>query len=141
MQKLRRTVWFVLGLIMLGLAYVGIITPGIPWSTPCLVAAFCFAKSNDKWHAWMMNHRVFGAFLRNWGSHRVFPSKAKWMMVITMDVSIVMLWITTQNLWLVLTVGMVMILVSVWAWRFPNTLEEAQQREQNGEKLGWFGRW
>lgn len=106
-----------------------------------MVAAYCFARSNDRWHAWMMNHRVFGKFLREWASHRVFPRKAKWMMVITMDMSLIMLWMTTQNFWLVFGVGVCMLLVSAWAWRFPDSLEQAQQREQKGESLGWFGRW
>lgn len=126
---------------MLGIAYVGVVTPGIPWSTPTVVAAYCFAKSNKKWHDWLMNHKLFGAFLRNWQSHRVFPRKGKIMMVITMDVSLIILWITTQNIWLVLSVGMIMIAVSVYTWRYPESVTEAEQRVARGEKLGWWGKW
>lgn len=140
-QQTRKAAWFALGLFMLGLAYVGLVTPGIPWSTPTVAAAFCFAKSNKRWHDWLMNHKIFGPFLSQWGSHRVFPRRAKWAMVITMDVSIVMLWIMTQNIWLVLGVGVIMVLVSVWAWRFPESMPEAEQRVREGKKLGWFGRW
>lgn len=141
LSKISRTLWFMLGIIMMGIAYVGVVTPGIPWSTPTVVAAYCFARSNDAWHTWLMNHKLFGAFLRNWSSHRVFPLRGKWMMVVTMDVSIIMLWIMTQNIWLVISVGAIMIAVSVYTWRYPETVAEAEQRTQRGEKLGWLGRW
>jgi hypothetical protein len=31
-----------------------------------------------------------------------------------------------------------MTLVAIWAWRFPNSVEEWQRRKDNGEKIGWF---
>ncbi len=138
MEKFRKTVWFTLGIICLGIAYIGVITPGIPWSTPTVAAAFCFAKSSKKWHDYMMNHRLFGPFLTNWSERRVFPLKGKIAMVITMDISLIMLWVTTQNVWLVILMAVFMALVAAWAWRFPHTREEADARLQSGRKLGWF---
>lgn len=60
------------------------------------------------------------------------------MMVITMDVSLIMLWLTTGNLWLVAGVGLAMLLVALWAWKFPETRAIADQRLAEGKKLGWF---
>lgn len=127
-----------LGMICLGIAYVGIITPGIPWSTPTVVAAFCFAKSSKKWHDWIMNHKLFGPFLTNWSEKRIFPTRAKWMMVITMDISLITLYLTTGNIGLVVGLGVFMLLVAVWAWRYPGTVEEWQHRVAQGLPLGWF---
>lgn len=138
MNKFKKAFWFTLGMMCLGIAYVGVVTPGIPWSTPAVAAAFCFAKSSQRWHDYMMNHRVFGPFLTNWSERRVFPLKGKILMVLTMDVSLIMLWFTTQNVWLVLGMGILMAAVAAWAWRFPHTREEADQRLAQGKKLGWF---
>ena len=137
MNKFKKTLWFTLGIICLGIAYIGVITPGIPWSTPTVAAAFCFAKSSKRWHDYMMNHRVFGPFLRDWSEHRVFPRRGKIMMFITMDISLIILWITTQNVWLVLAVAAVMAITCAWAFRLPNTRAEAEQRAQ-GKKASWF---
>ncbi len=137
MNKFKKTLWFTLGIICLGIAYIGVITPGIPWSTPAVAAAFCFAKSSKRWHDYMMNHRVFGPFLRDWSEHRVFPRRGKIMMFITMDISLIILWITTQNVWLVLGVAAVMAITCAWAFRLPNTRAEAEQRAQ-GKKTSWF---
>jgi uncharacterized membrane protein YbaN (DUF454 family) len=138
MDKIKRAIWFALGMICLGIAYIGVITPGIPWSTPTVGAAYCFAKSNKKWHDWIMNHPLFGPFLRNWSEKRVFPTYGKWAMVITMDVSLIILWFTTYNWKLVLGVGLGMALCAVWALRYPSSPEEYDARKAAGKKIGWF---
>jgi uncharacterized membrane protein YbaN (DUF454 family) len=138
MDRIRKAVWFALGMICLGIAYIGIVTPGIPWSTPTVGAAFCFAKSSKRWHDWIMNHRLFGPFLRNWSEKRVFPRSGKWAMVITMDISLIMLWITTGDWRIVGSVALMMLLVSIWAFRYPSTVEEYHRRVANGLRVGWF---
>lgn len=138
LQKIKKALWFSLGLFCLAIAYIGVVTPGIPWSTPTVCAAFCFAKSNDTWHKWIMNHRLFGPFLRDWSERRVFPRRAKWMMFLTMDISLIVLWFTTGNIWLVLGLGSVMMAVAWWAWQFPESREAADERLAQGKRLGWF---
>ena len=138
MNKIKQTLWFTLGMLLLGLAYVGLVTPGIPWSTPTVGAAYCFGKSNKRWHDWMMNHKIFGPFLRNWSEKRVFPTYGKWAMVATMDASLIIMWFTTHNWKLVLTVGVVMALVAVWALKYPGSVEEYNDRKAKGLKIGWF---
>ena len=138
MDKIKKAFWFSLGMIFLGIAYIGVVTPGIPWSTPTVVAAYCFAKSSKRWHDWIMNHRLFGPFLRNWAEKRVFPIYGKWAMVITMDISLIILWFTTQNWKLVLGVGLGMALCAIWALRYPSSPEEYDRRKASGEKIGWF---
>lgn len=138
MDKIKKALWFGAGMFFLALAYVGIITPGIPWSTPTVAAAFCFAKSSKKWHDYMMNHKLFGPFLRNWGEKRVFPVYGKWAMFVTMDISLIILWYTTRDWKLVLAVGLGMMLCAIWAWRYPASVEEHDRRKSEGQKIGWF---
>jgi uncharacterized membrane protein YbaN (DUF454 family) len=138
MEKIKKAFWFTLGMFFLGVAYIGVVTPGIPWSTPTVVAAYCFAKSSKRWHDWIMNHPLFGPFLRNWSEKRVFPTYGKWAMVITMDVSLIILWFTTYNWKLVAGVGLGMALCAVWALRYPSSPEEYDQRKANGLRIGWF---
>jgi len=138
MYKIKKALWFTLGMLLLGIAYIGVVTPGIPWSTPTVGAAYCFAKSSDRWHNFLMNHPLFGPFLRNWSEKRVFPSAGKWAMVITMDVSLLILWFTTYNWKLVGGVAIGMALCAIWALRYPSSVEEYELRKQQGLKIGWF---
>ena len=134
----KKLFWFCLGMIFLGISYIGVITPGIPWSTPAVIAAYCFSKSSEKWHNWIMNHKLFGPFLRNWSEKRIFPTTGKWAMFITMDISLLIIWFTTYNWKLTLGVGLTMLLVGIWAWRFPGSEEDYLRRKDKGSKIGWF---
>ena len=53
-----------LGFISLAIAYIGFITPGIPFSIFLVFSAYCFAKSNKKMERWLYNHPWFGKFLQ-----------------------------------------------------------------------------
>jgi uncharacterized membrane protein YbaN (DUF454 family) len=138
MNKIKKALWMTLGFICLGIAYIGLITPGIPWSTPTVGAAYCFAKSSERWHNWIMNHKLFGPFLRGWTEKRIFPTYGRWAMIATMDVSLIILWFTTYNWKLVAGVGLGMLLCAVWALRYPSSPEEYESRVQAGKKIGWF---
>ena len=136
--KIKKALWFTAGILFLGLAYIGTIVPGIPWSTPSLLAAWCFSKSSDRFHNYMLNHKLFGPFIRDWREGSVFPAKGKWIMFISMDVSLVIFWFATQNWKATMGMGIFFALVILWASRLPGSREEAERRKKAGEKLGWF---
>jgi uncharacterized membrane protein YbaN (DUF454 family) len=50
-SKVKQFAWKILGFLSLGMAYVGLITPGIPYSIFVVSAAYCFAKGSPKMHA------------------------------------------------------------------------------------------
>jgi uncharacterized membrane protein YbaN (DUF454 family) len=135
---MKKAFWFTLGILLLAIAYAGLILPGIPWSTPAVGAAYCFAKSSDRFHAWIYNHKVFGPFLRNWSEKRVFPTKMKYMMLATMTTTLLFLWLTTGNFVAVAWSACFMILVSIWGWRYPGSLEEHDRRVSEGKRVAWL---
>jgi uncharacterized membrane protein YbaN (DUF454 family) len=137
-DKIKKALWFTAGILFLGIAYIGVIVPGIPWSTPSLIAAYCFARSSKKFHDYMLNHKLFGPFIKNWNDGRVYPNKVKWIMFICMDASLVIMWFATQNWKAVAGMGVFFALILVWASRYPSTKEESDRRKAAGEKLGWF---
>ena len=138
MHNLKKVFWFILGLIFLAIAYVGVVTPGIPWSTPVVIAAFCFGKSSERWHNYLMNHKRFGAFLRNWSQKRIFPKNGKLAMSATMGISLIIMLLTLPDWKKVLLIAFFMLACLVWAWRFPETVEEWERRHSLGQKIGWF---
>lgn len=136
--NIKKAFWFSLGCILLGVAFIGVYLPGLPWSTPTVGAAYCFAKSSDRMHNWIMNHKLFGSFLRGWSEKRVFPTKGKYLMVLTMSSSLVVMWLTTGNLKAILWTGGFMVLVAIWAWRYPGSQEEHQERKELGKRIAWL---
>ena len=138
MKKIKKYFWFILGLLFLGLAYIGVVLPGIPWSTPCLIATYCFAQSSEKFHNYMVNHELFGPFIKDWKEGSVFPTKAKWAMFISMDVSLVLFYLATHNWKATLYMGIFFACIILWASRLPGSREEYLSRKETGQKIGWF---
>jgi uncharacterized membrane protein YbaN (DUF454 family) len=135
---MKKLFWKVLGFLSLGMAYIGVITPGIPYSCFVVFAAYCFAKGSPKMHAWLYNHKLFGPFLTNWGEKRVFPTKMKFFMLGMMSTSLVIMFVTGVKPVGILSTAAFMALVAIWAWRFPGSVDEYDQRIAKGKKIGWF---
>jgi uncharacterized membrane protein YbaN (DUF454 family) len=136
--KVKKLVWNTAGFISLGLAYVGVITPGMPYSIFVVFAAYCFSKGSERMHKWIYNHKLFGPFLTNWGEKRVFPQKMKYFMLAMMSSSLIIMWLTAVPVRGIMYTAAFMSLVAIWAWRFPSSVEEHERRKQNNEKIGWL---
>lgn len=138
MNRIKKALWFGTGVLLLFVAYLGVLIPGLPWSTPILGSAFCFAKSNERIHNWIMNNPRFGPFIKNWSQYRVYPTKAKYLMVTVMAISLLTIWFTTGNILAIYWTSGVMAAVIIWATRYPGSHEEAKRRIEAGEKIGWL---
>ena len=137
-DNMKKFFWKILGFLSLGMAYVGVITPGIPYSCFVVFAAYCFAKGSPKMHAWLYNHKLFGPFLTNWNTKRVFPTKMKFFMLAMMTTSLLIMYFTGVKPIGVISTACFMALVAIWAWRFPGSVEEHDKRIEEGKKIGWF---
>lgn len=69
--------------MLVALATLGIFLPLLPTTPLLLLAAWCFAESSEKYHRWLLNHRIFGPIIRNWHENRCIPLKAKRIAVAT----------------------------------------------------------
>lgn len=64
-SRIVRGIYFTLGIISLGLAFISFL-PGIPTYDPLILAAFFFSKSSDRFHAWLLSHALFGRIIRGY---------------------------------------------------------------------------
>jgi uncharacterized membrane protein YbaN (DUF454 family) len=135
---MKKLFWNCLGFLSLGMAYIGVVTPGIPYSPFVVFAAYCFAKSSPRMHAWIMNHKTFGPFITNWNQKRVFPLKLKFFMLASMSVSLLIMFFTGVKPIGIISTAIFMGLVACWAWRFPGSVAEYDNRIAEGRKIGWF---
>ena len=138
MNKIKKLLYQAFGFFCVGMAYIGVVTPGIPFSIFLVAAAWAFAKSSPKMEAWLYNHPWFGEFLTNWNTKRVFPTKGKYAMVIVMSTTLLITWHATGNLKAVLYSGTFMALVAIWAWRYPPTVAEHDLRLKEGRRVAWL---
>lgn len=80
-----KPVYLLLGLVSVGVGIVGVFLPLIPTTGPLLLAAFAFARSSDRLHDWLINHRRFGRFISDFQSGRGISLKTKITAVVAMS--------------------------------------------------------
>ncbi|MDD2488917.1 MAG: YbaN family protein [Bacteroidales bacterium] len=66
-----------LGIISLTLAIIGIFLPILPTTPFLLLSSFLFVRSSDKLYNWLINHRIFGQYIKDYQLNKTIPLKVK----------------------------------------------------------------
>lgn len=83
--SLRKCALVSIGVLAVALGIVGIFVPILPTTPFLLLAAACFIRSSDRLYRWLIQHRWFGSYIRNYREHRAVTLRAKVL-------ALVMLW-------------------------------------------------
>ena len=67
----------ILGLISLGLGILGIFLPILPTTPFLLLSTVLFARSSQRLHDWLINHRILGEYIRSFMVDKSIPLKVK----------------------------------------------------------------
>ncbi|MCZ4271625.1 YbaN family protein [Maritalea porphyrae] len=81
MKSLKRTLWLAVGLLSTVLGFIGAFLPLLPTTPFMLLAVFCFARSSERLHDWLVNHPQFGGPIRDWNQRGVIAPRVKWIAV------------------------------------------------------------
>lgn len=99
-----RGVFVVLGVISLGVGFVGTVLPLIPTTGPVILAAFFFSRSSERFDQWLETNPLFGGIVRDWRSGAGFTVRGKTIAVLaiatTFTISIV--FVVDSTVWRVL---------------------------------------
>lgn len=68
----------ILGWIFVVVGVIGIFLPLLPTTPFLLLAAYCFNKSYDQFHSWLLSHRILGPPIKNWQDKGIISRKTKW---------------------------------------------------------------
>lgn len=69
--------WIGFGALCVGLAILGAALPLLPTTPFLLLAAFAFARSSPRLHAWLLAHKRFGPLIHNWNEHGAISQRTK----------------------------------------------------------------
>ncbi len=87
LKKLVKTLFLFIGIVSLVLGFIGIFLPLLPTTPFILLAAYCFAKSSERFHRYIMQHKLFGRMVTDFYEKKVISTKNK-------IIALTLMWIT-----------------------------------------------
>lgn len=72
-----RLLWLALGLLSVAAAMIGVVLPLVPTVPFLLLATFCFARSSERLHHWLVTHERFGPAILDWNERGAIRPTAK----------------------------------------------------------------
>lgn len=88
-MNLKKIGYIILGCIGLGIGAIGAVLPLLPAFPFLLLAAFCFAKSSERLHAWFINTKLYKNNLESYvkGEGMTRRTKIRIMITVTLLMS------------------------------------------------------
>lgn len=128
----KRIFYLILGWFSLITGVIGIFLPLLPTTPLVLLAAWCFSKSSERFHSWLINHKFFGPIVLDWQSSDGIPRKSRNRAIIFMWAGMAVSIFLVHRFWA--TVGLVTIglCVSTYLMRMPlRTENTASSKRQD----------
>lgn len=121
-----RFLWLLLGLGATGCGIAGAVLPLVPTTPFLLLAAFAFAKSSPRLHAWLMTHPQFGSLIGNWQQHRAIGRGAKRAALVFMGLALSLSWLLAVTGWVLVVQAVVLACVATFILSRPDGPEGPQ---------------
>ena len=112
----------VVGALAVLLGILGLFLPLLPTTPFLLLASWCFARGSSRLHRWLLSHRVFGEYLRNFEAGRGIPLKAKVLATVMLWSSLLLAIRRFDSPAIPALLVLTGACVSIYLWRFLPTL-------------------
>ena len=90
MLPMLRPILIALGSLSLALGLIGVVVPGLPTTPFLLLSAACYVRSSERLYGWLLNHRLFGRYIREYRENRGMSIRAKLLALALMWVMILL---------------------------------------------------
>ncbi|EQA7712053.1 YbaN family protein [Staphylococcus pseudintermedius] len=109
------------------LGFAGAVLPLLPTTPFLLVAVLCFAKSSDRFHDWLIQTKVYQAYVEDFRKHRGYTMKKKIQLLISLYIvvgfSIWMVDVTMIRLRLLVMVVIQTVVLFTWVKTLPKSYD------------------
>lgn len=124
---MKRTILNIIGWLAVALGTLGVFLPLLPTTPFILLAAWCFAQSSPRFHAWLLYRSWFGGYLRHWQQYKAMPPGAKpRAIVITIATFAISLWLV-KIVWVRFLLLAILGCLLIFLWRIP-VVDAKQQK-------------
>ena len=108
-----RRLYLAAGIASVALGAIGAVLPLLPTVPFLLLAAFCFARSNEKWERKIIEHPRWGPQIVAWRERRAIARRAKVGAIATLVAGVGFTWYTLGEPWVWFSVG-ALVIIGTW---------------------------
>ena len=113
-MDVRKALLIFAGTVFVGLGVLGIFLPLMPTTVFLLMAAYCYSRSSDRFHNWLLNNRWLGKYIKNYRSGQGISARQKITTIAILWASISFsIWIVAASFWPTLILAAVAIGVTI----------------------------
>ncbi len=99
-SPLVRGILIMSGILLVVFGVIGIIMPVLPTTPFLLLAAYFFARSSNTLHQWLMNHHIWGNYLRDYTGGKGIPLGIKvWALTLLWVTMLATVFFVISNFW------------------------------------------
>lgn len=110
-----------LGWFSIILGVVGIFLPVLPTTPFILLAAWSFARSSERFHLWLLNHRRLGPIVHAWQSGEGIPHQVRNRVILLLWFSLLSTSLLIAKLWLAVVLLLIGTSTTIYLIRQPVT--------------------
>src|SRR5688500_5429854 len=107
-MDIRKAILIFTGTVCVGLGVLGMFLPLLPTTVFLLMAAYCYSRSSERFHDWLLNNRLCGKYISNYRSKRGITVRQKVSTLFTLWASIgLSVWLLGGRFWVTLILAAV----------------------------------
>ncbi len=127
-MDIRKAILIFVGTVCVGLGVLGMFLPLLPTTVFLLMGAYCYSKSSERFHNWLLTNKLCGKYISNYKSGRGITLLQKISTIAVLWASIAFsVWMMNGKLWVSVLLAAVAVGVSVHIlWLKTNRGEEMQ---------------
>lgn len=116
---MMRHLFFLAGLLAMGVGIIGIVVPLLPTVPFLILAAFCFARGSPRFERWLLEHPHLGPPVIAWRQSGAIPRPGKIAATVGLTGSAILGLIFAPMPWAVVPL-MVAAVSGAWIWSRPD---------------------
>jgi uncharacterized membrane protein YbaN (DUF454 family) len=113
-MDIRKAVLIFAGTVCVALGVLGMFLPLLPTTVFLLMAAYCYSRSSERFHTWLLSNRLCGSYISNYKSGKGISVRQKISTISVLWLSIgFSIWMLSAGFWLTLLLVSIAVGVSL----------------------------
>ena len=127
MNKIKKFLYIVVGLISFALGAIGVVLPILPTTPFLLLSSFCFVRGSEKFDRWFRGTKIYKKHLESFVNNRAMTMKQKITILLFADF---MLMFPLMILDSIRLKGLIIVLILTKYWYFMFRIKTLKVEEE-----------